>query len=80
MSIIVWGKMEDSLAGYNVTTIGQPHPDRAGAKMIEMLLALQAGTPPEQLQSPVATCLDTGETVGQVKIKLDLQAQKQKRA
>ena len=42
MSIIVWGKMEDSLAGYNVTTIDQPHPDRAGAKMIEMLLALQA--------------------------------------
>lgn len=68
MSIIVWGKMEDSLAGYNVTTIDQPHPDRAGAKMIEMLLALQAGTPPEQLQVLWQPVLIPGETVGQVKI------------
>ncbi|TXI90810.1 MAG: LacI family transcriptional regulator, partial [Burkholderiaceae bacterium] len=68
MSIIVWGKMEDSLAGYNVTTIDQPHPDRAGAKMIEMLLALQAGTPPEQLQVLWQPVLIPGETVGQVKL------------
>jgi LacI family transcriptional regulator len=64
VSIIVWGKMEDSLAGYHVTTVDQPHPDLAGAKMIEMLLALQAGTSPEQLQVLWQPVLVGGETVG----------------
>ena len=63
MSVIVWGRMEDSLAGYNVTTIDQPHPDMAGAKMIEMLLALQGGTPPSQLQELWQPILLPGETV-----------------
>lgn len=63
MSVIVWGRMEDSLAGYNVTTIDQPHPDKAGAKMIEMLLALQAGTPPSELQELWQPVLLAGETV-----------------
>lgn len=65
MSVIVWGRMEDSLAGYNVTTIDQPHPDMAGAKMIEMLLALQGGTPPSQLQELWQPILLPGETVSQ---------------
>ena len=65
MSVIVWGRMEDSLAGYNVTTIDQPHPDMAGAKMIEMLLALQAGTPPSELQELWQPVLLAGETVSQ---------------
>lgn len=64
MSIIVWGAMEDSLAGYNVTTVDQPHPDRAGAKMVEMLLAILDGTPPEQLQELWQPVLLPGETAG----------------
>lgn len=63
MSVIVWGKMEDSLAGYHVTTIDQPHPDRAGAKMIEMLLELQKGRPPTELQELWSPVLLPGETV-----------------
>lgn len=66
MSVIVWGRMEDSLAGYNVTTIDQPNPDRAGAKMIEMLLALQQGQPPTELQELWAPVLLAGETVAQL--------------
>lgn len=64
ISIIVWGKMEDSLAGYNVTTIDQPHPDQAGSRMIEMLLALLDGTPPSELQVLWQPVLLAGETVG----------------
>lgn len=63
MSIIIWGRMEDSLAGHHVTTIEQPNPDRAGAKMIEMLLELQNGTPPAELQELWQPVLLTGETV-----------------
>ncbi len=63
ISVIVWGKMEDSLEGYHVTTIDQPQPDAAGAKMIEMLLALQSGTPVEQLQVLWPAQLLPGETV-----------------
>ncbi|CAN5819282.1 substrate-binding domain-containing protein [soil metagenome] len=63
MSVIVWGRMEDSLAGYNVTTIDQPHPDQAGAKMIEMLLAMQNGTAPSELQELWQPVLLAGETV-----------------
>jgi LacI family transcriptional regulator len=63
ISVIVWGRMEDSLAGYNVTTIDQPHPDLAGAKMIEMLLALQEGKAPTELQELWLPVLLAGETV-----------------
>jgi LacI family transcriptional regulator len=63
MSIIVWGTMEDSLAGHNVTTIEQPNPDKAGEKMIEMLLELQNGTPPSELQELWQPVLLPGETV-----------------
>jgi LacI family transcriptional regulator len=63
MSVIVWGQMEDSIAGYNVTTIDQPHPDKAGAKMIEMLMALLNGTPPSELQELWQPVLLPGETV-----------------
>jgi LacI family transcriptional regulator len=64
ISLIVWGVMEDSLAGYNVTTVDQPHPDRAGAKMVEMLLAILDGTPVEQLQELWQPVLLAGETAG----------------
>ncbi len=64
MSIIVWGAMEDSLVGYNVTTIDQPEPRRAGAKMIEMLLSLLDGTAPAKLQVLWQPVLLPGETVG----------------
>lgn len=64
MSIIVWGGMEDSLVGYNITTIDQPEPRRAGAKMIEMLLSLLDGTAPGKLQVLWQPVLLPGETVG----------------
>ena len=64
MSLIVWGVMEDSLAGYNVTTVHQPEPGRAGAKMIEMLFALLDGTPPAELQELWQPVLLPGETAG----------------
>lgn len=64
ISLIVWGVMEDSLAGYNVTTVDQPNPDRAGAKMVEMLLSILDGTPAEQLQELWQPVLLAGETVG----------------
>ena len=67
MSVIVWGKMEDSLAGYHVTTIEQPNPDQAGAKMIEMLLELQSGTPPAELQELWQPVLLPGDTVSRYK-------------
>lgn len=64
MSIIVWGRLEDSLAGCDVTTIEQPNPRAAGVKLIEMLLALQSGTPVEELQVLWQPILSKGETVG----------------
>lgn len=64
MSIIVWGEMEDSLAGYNVTTVHQPEPGKAGAKMVEMMLALLEGTPAEKLQVLWQPVLFLGETAG----------------
>ena len=64
MSIIVWGRLEDSLAGCDVTTIEQPNPRAAGVKLIEMLLALQNGTPVEELQVLWQPILSKGETVG----------------
>ncbi|MET3134444.1 LacI family transcriptional regulator [Oxalobacteraceae bacterium GrIS 1.11] len=64
ISLIVWGVMEDSLAGYNVTTVHQPEPRRAGAKMIAMLFALMDGTPPSDLQELWQPVLLPGETAG----------------
>lgn len=64
ISIIVWGRMEDSLAGHNVTTVEQPHPDKAGARMIDMLMDLQNGTPAAALQELWEPVLLPGETVG----------------
>jgi LacI family transcriptional regulator len=64
VSLIVWGVMEDSLAGYNVTTIEQPDPRKAGAKMIAMLLALMDGTPASELQELWQPILLPGETAG----------------
>ncbi|MFA9216664.1 MAG: substrate-binding domain-containing protein [Sphingomonadaceae bacterium] len=64
MSVIVWGHMADTLACSNVTTIDQPDPRQAGARMIAMLLALTSGTPPEQLQELWQPVLVPGATVG----------------
>ena len=64
ISVIVWGRVEDTLAGSNVTTIEQPEPRRAGAKMSEMLLALLAGTAPSELQVLWQPMLRTGASVG----------------
>lgn len=64
MSVIVWGGIEDSLVGANVTTIDQPGLSEAGAKMTEMLAALVAGTPPAQLQVLWQPVLLQGATVG----------------
>ncbi len=64
ISVIVWGGMDDSLAGTNVSTIDQPEPNRAGAKMVDMLLALLAGVPPEQLQVLWQPVLLPGATTG----------------
>jgi len=66
MSVIVWGRMEDSLAGFNVTTIEQPNPDKAGIQMVEMLLSLLNGKPPEELQELWQPILLPGETVSQL--------------
>lgn len=68
MSVIVWGRMEDSLVAHNVTTIDQPNPRLAGAKMIEMLLALQAGESPANLQELWQPVLLLGETVRQYSV------------
>ena len=64
ISVIVWGNVEDTMIGINVTTIAQPDLRRAGAKMVEMLQALLAGTPPEKLQEVWLPVLLPGATVG----------------
>ncbi len=64
ISIIVWGSMADTLAGIDVTTVDQPDPRAAGAKMIDMLLALAAGAAPETLQVLWQPVLVPGATVG----------------
>jgi LacI family transcriptional regulator len=64
MSVIVWGSIEDSLVGSNVTTIDQPDASLAGGKMIDMLQALLAGTPPSALQVLWQPVLLPGATVG----------------
>lgn len=64
MSLIVWGVMADTLAGSNVTTIDQPEPRKAGARMVAMLQALIAGTPAAELQELWQPVLLPGTTVG----------------
>ncbi|MDL2353728.1 MAG: substrate-binding domain-containing protein, partial [Pseudomonadota bacterium] len=64
MSVIVWGAMEGSLVELDVTTIDQPDPAGAGAKMIEMLAALIGGTPALELQVLWQPVLLPGATVG----------------
>ena len=64
MSVIVWGSIEDSLVGTNVTTIDQPEASSAGGKMIEMLSALIGGTPAGQLQVLWQPVLLPGATTG----------------
>ncbi len=65
MSVIVWGVIEDSLVGVNLTTIEQPNTDLAGAKMVEMLSAIVGGTPAAGLQVLWQPVLLPGATVGQ---------------
>jgi LacI family transcriptional regulator len=64
ISLIVWGKMADNLAGADVTTIDQPDPRQAGARMIAMLLALVDGAPASELQELWQPVLLSGSTVG----------------
>jgi LacI family transcriptional regulator len=66
ISVIVWGSMADTLAGANVTTIDQPDPRKAGARMADMLLALIGGTPASELQELWQPMLLEGATVGRV--------------
>jgi LacI family transcriptional regulator len=66
MSMIVWGSMADTLAGANVTTIDQPDPRKAGARMAEMLLSLINGTPATELQELWQPVLQEGATVGRL--------------
>ena len=64
MSVIVWGSVEDSLVGSNVTTIDQPGSDKTGARMIEMLQAVVGGADPAGLQTLWQPALVAGMTVG----------------
>lgn len=67
VSVIVWGGMEGSLVELDVTTIDQPDPAGAGAKMIEMLAALIGGTPAVDLQVLWQPVLLPGATVGRLR-------------
>ena len=64
ISVIVWGSVEDSLVGSNVTTIDQPDSDKAGALMVEMLKAIVGGADPAALQVLWQPALVAGQTVG----------------
>jgi LacI family transcriptional regulator len=64
MSVIVWGSVEDSLVGSNVTTIDQPDSDKAGAIMIDMLSAVVGGADPAGLQVLWQPTLLAGATTG----------------
>ena len=67
ISVIVWGSMEDTLVGDQVTTIDQPDPRAGGTKMSEMLLALMNGTPAADLQVLWQPVLIAGSTTGPCK-------------
>ena len=64
ISVIVWGSVEDSLVGSNVTTIDQPDSDKAGALMVDMLRAVVGGADPASLQVLWQPALVAGQTVG----------------
>ena len=64
VSLIVWGNMADTLAGANVTTIDQPDPHKAGARMIAMLMELVDGKPAGELRELWQPVLLPGSTVG----------------
>jgi len=64
ISVIVWGNIEDSLVGLDVTTIDQQDTDLAGARMGEMLTAVAGGTAPATLQVLWQPVLLPGQTVG----------------
>lgn len=64
ISVVVWGSIEDSLVGSNVTTIDQPDCERAGAHMAAMLAALVDGADPASLQLLWQPALLPGSTVG----------------
>lgn len=64
ISVIVWGSVEDTLVGYNISTIDQPHPREAGAKMSEMLLDRLNGVHPSELQVLWQPVLLEGATTG----------------
>jgi LacI family transcriptional regulator len=63
ISLIVWGSMADTLAGIDVTTIDQPSPRAAGARMADMLLALINGKPAASLHELWQPTLLAGATV-----------------
>jgi LacI family transcriptional regulator len=64
ISLIVWGRVADTLAGIDVTTIDQPDARAAGARMADMLLALIGGQPAAGLQELWQPELLAGATVG----------------
>jgi LacI family transcriptional regulator len=64
MSVIVWGSVDDSLVGLNITTIDQPDSDKAGAQMIDMLRAVVDGADPASLQVLWQPALLAGQSVG----------------
>lgn len=64
MSVIVWGGVDDTLIGINVSSIDQPDPRGAGATMVDMLLALLAGRKPAELHVLWQPVLLAGATVG----------------
>jgi len=66
ISLIVWGNVADTLAGTNVTTIDQPDPHKAGARMVSMLMSLVDGTPASELHELWQPVLLEGSTVGPV--------------
>ena len=69
ISVIVWGSMADTLAGIDVTTIDQPDAHKAGARMVEMLLALVDGKPAGELQELWQPVLLAGSTVGPAQLE-----------
>jgi LacI family transcriptional regulator len=64
ISLVVWGRMADALAGLDVATIDQPDARAAGAKMGTMLLALLEGAPVASLQELRQPVLLPGATIG----------------
>lgn len=64
ISVIVWGSVDETPIGADVSTVELPEPQRAGAKISGMLQALLAGTPPAELQVLWQPVLLAGGTVG----------------